>query len=509
MRILLWHGWLLEGSGSNIYAARTTEAYRRAGHDVLLLCQEPGAQAIPWVDLSGTVGPNGVAGLVPTGIRPGKGRATLLRPDIGSLLPVFVLDEYEGFEVKRFVDLSDRELETYLGRNVTALAAAAAWHRPDVVITGHAIPGAAVARRALGPHRYVAKIHGSDLEYAVRLQRRYLELAREGLEGALRVTGSSRDVVARAETLMPSLAGRTTAVPPGVDVGAFRPRPRRQALDEVADRLDRDPDTPRGRPLEFDAEIEGALSARDRRAFERLPREYDQAVPDPHAAERLRALSGTAGPVVGYFGKLIPQKGVHLLVESLALARSAPRALVIGFGLYREWLEGLTKALGRGDADAARWIAQAAGFELPLSDDQVDSSRGLAARVIFTGRLDHRYAAVLAALDVLVVPSVLDEAFGMVAAEGAASGALPLVARHSGLGEVAGALEAAVGRPGMFSFEPGSDAPSRIAAGVDRLLALPADDRAELRGAVSAFARSEWTWDRTARRLLDAAGARA
>ena len=45
-------------------------------------------------------------------------------------------------------------------------------------------PGAAIGRRALGADRYVAKIHGSDLEYAVRIQERYRELAREGLEAA-------------------------------------------------------------------------------------------------------------------------------------------------------------------------------------------------------------------------------------------------------------------------------------------------------------------------------------
>jgi hypothetical protein len=40
MRILLWHGWLLEGSGSNVATARVAERYRAAGHDVLLVCQE-------------------------------------------------------------------------------------------------------------------------------------------------------------------------------------------------------------------------------------------------------------------------------------------------------------------------------------------------------------------------------------------------------------------------------------------------------------------------------------
>jgi glycosyltransferase involved in cell wall biosynthesis len=125
--------------------------------------------------------------------------------------------------------------------------------------------------------------------------------------------------------------------------------------------------------------------------------------------------------------------------------------------------------------------------------------------VLFTGRLDHRYApGAVAAMDVLVVPSILEEAFGMVAAEGAAAGALPLVARHSGLAEVADSLEGDVGRPGLFSFEPGPGAASRLAAGIDRLLSLPGAERDELRLAVSAFVAKAWSWERTVSQLLDA-----
>ena len=135
-------------------------------------------------------------------------------------------------------------------------------------------------------------------------------------------------------------------------------------------------------------------------------------------------------------------------------------------------------------------------------------AHGNVHRVTFTGRLDHRFAPdVLAALDVLVVPSILPEAFGMVAAEAASAGALPLVARHSGLAEVASALEHAVDRPGLFSYEPGPGAPARIAAGIDRVLDLSPDEREELRSGVSRFVASEWTWDRTATGLLAAARA--
>lgn len=502
MRVLLWHGWLLEGSGSNVAAARLCEVLRASGHDVLLLCQEGHPERYPWIDASGTVGPGGVSELRPNpAASPSPGRCVLLRSEIGRLLPVFVLDEYEGFDVRAFVDLADAELDAYLSRNVEALRAAARWHRSEFVLAGHAVPGPVVARRALGPRAYVARIHGSDLEYAVRLQQRYRDLASEGLGEARAVTGPTTEALERCVELVPEAGGLTRVIRPGVSVEAFHPRPRREALLDVAVRLDADPDTARGRPSALDAEVERALAARDADELDRLAATYDQDVPDPDAAARLRELAGWDRPLVGYLGKLIPQKGVELLLVGAHLARSEIDVLVVGFGTHRERLQALAEALASDDRDALWWLG---------AGSAVTTRAHPRRRVVFTGRLDHRYApGAVSAMDVLVVPSVLAEAFGIVAAEGAAAGALPLVARHSGLAEVAGELEGEVGRPGLLSFEPGPDAPRAVAAGIDRLLSLPPDERSEIRSRVSAFVAREWTWERSAALLLEAAGPRA
>ena len=172
----------------------------------------------------------------------------------------------------------------------------------------------------------------------------------------------------------------------------------------------------------------------------------------------------------------------------------------MGFGLHREWVTAFSIGLRNEDAEALAWLERRRAT--PVGKQGLTHHR---PTVIFTGRLDHRYApGVLAATDVLVVPSVLEEAFGMVAVEGAAAGALPLVARHSGLAEIAATLERAVDRPGLFSFEPGPGVVRRIAEGMDRLLGQPGDERAALRGAVAGAAAREWTWSRTAERLLAA-----
>ena len=53
MRVLVFHGYLLRGTGSNIYNASLVPALARLGHDVHLLCQDRHAGELPWVDSFG------------------------------------------------------------------------------------------------------------------------------------------------------------------------------------------------------------------------------------------------------------------------------------------------------------------------------------------------------------------------------------------------------------------------------------------------------------------------
>ncbi len=124
-------------------------------------------------------------------------------------------------------------------------------------------------------------------------------------------------------------------------------------------------------------------------------------------------------------------------------------------------------------------------------------------RVLFTGPLEHRHLVHLLPLaDAAVVPSIFPEAFGMVAAEAAAAGCPPLVARHSGLAEVAAGLEQ--GYPPhlrhLASFEPGDAAD--LGAKLAELLALGGADREALRAAARRAVEARWSWAGVAARLL-------
>ena len=90
----------------------------------------------------------------------------------------------------------------------------------------------------------------------------------------------------------------------------------------------------------------------------------------------------------------------------------------------------------------------------------------------------------------------------MVAAEAAAAGCPPLVARHSGLAEVADGLEAEYPQHlrDLTSFTSGDVDDLRAKLG--RLLDLPAADRAAIREAARRAAVERWSWASVADRLL-------
>jgi glycosyltransferase involved in cell wall biosynthesis len=405
MRILLWHGYLLGGTGSNVYTRAIAREWRRAGHDVVVVSQERHPELY---DLAG---------------------AETVRPDIGGLLPTFVLDRYEGLQPKLLQDTTPKERARFVDANATALRELAP---ADFVFANHVLLGGPVGKASGLP--YAVKAHGSELEYSMRGNDELSTWGRETLADAAVVYVGSKHIREVLEEVVGHV-DRVHEVPPGVDTEEFRPEPRDLALPALLEEARRDPPNPGN-------------------ANERLP--------DERNSERLEAFLADDEPTVLYFGKLLRNKGVHLLLE--ALRQVDARAVIVGFGDYREELEAMA-----GD------------------------------RVLFTGPLEHRHLVHLIPLaDVTAVPSIFPEAFGMVAAEAAAGGSLPLVARHSGLAEIAEALESA-GVPAGFRSGDVADLVEQLEAA----LGLSPSQRAELTGRARRVVEERWSWAHVADRLLE------
>ena len=109
-----------------------------------------------------------------------------------------------------------------------------------------------------------------------------------------------------------------------------------------------------------------------------------------------------------------------------------------------------------------------------------------------------------------VVPSTFPEAFGMVAAEAAACGVLPICASHSGLEEVTRSLAPAVpadARP-MLAFELGPAAVEQLAERIADWLSAPATLRERTSAELAEVARERFSWEGVAVGVLAAAQGR-
>jgi glycosyltransferase involved in cell wall biosynthesis len=469
MRVLIFHGYMLRGTGSNIYNASLAPALARLGHEVHLLCQDRE------VELEGV---------------------EIHNPEIGGLLPVYVKDPYEGFEVKAFPELTDAELDRYVDANVAAVReVAAAAGGIDAALANHLVMGPAILARA-GIAPFAAKIHGSALEYTVKPHPRFVPYAEEGMRAASGVLVGSRHT---AESLwaalpgVPDLKGKTRLGPPGVDISQFSPSGPGRGWRGGG-----------GPPRRA-----GASSAEHR-----------------GGGRRDRTRDRDRSPLIVFVGKLIVSKGVDLLLAAWPLVHSAhpqARLQIAGFGEYEAGLRRLLAALERGDLEDAREVARLGralegGEEQPLKilsaflaeppDGYAEAARAAAGSVELIGRLEHdEVAALLPEAEALVMPSTFPEAFGMVAVEAAACGALPVSAGHSGMLEVsrqlAGDLPAEVAELTSFRVERG--AVEALADRLDSWLSLPEAERdAARRGLVETVGRL-WSWEGVARGVLAAA----
>jgi glycosyltransferase involved in cell wall biosynthesis len=506
LRILIFHGYLLRGTGSNVYTARLAAALARAGHDVHLLCQERRPEDIAAVESAGDWDDGGVLRVRALRAPSTAGSVTVYRPHIGGVLPVYVADRYEGVQARTFAQLRDDEVADYVARNVTAVREVADLVEPDLALANHLVMGPLILARALPESvPYAVKVHGSALEYTVKPEPgRFLPAAREGLARARAILVGSRHTAESLWAAMddPTVRERTRLGPPGVDVEAFRPHPPGD-LAGVAARLAAAP----------------AVAASE-----------DAFALDPHAAARaLERLDPARDRIVTFVGKLIVSKGVDLLLAAwpLVLARVPDAKLaIVGFGGYRSTLEDLVAALAAGD-DAAVDAIVAAGREPEggpraplhhlaafLATDVArdpryrEAARALPERVVFTGRLEHEeLTPLLGVAEAQVVPSTFPEAFGMVAVEAAACGVLPVVADQSGLGEVRTILAGVVSPQARdwLSFRVDDGA---VAALADRLIAwltAPEDVRQATREALVGVARERFSWDGVAQTVVRAA----
>jgi len=461
MKIAMLHGYLLCGTGSNIYVQNVTKELVKLGHKVHLFCQECHPERYPFIKRAIRIDDSYTSEYFHYEREIG---ATLINPAL-ELLPVYVMDKYPDVrKVKLFIELSPKELEDYTKRNLSAFTMFFEQYDYDIVHTNHLVmmPYFTSLLQQKYQIPYIITPHGSSLVYTIQKDSRYAKFAIEGLQNAFCVvTGNSnfRDRILRFfEGKLPGLQDKIRIVSLGVDTNLFAPiffEKRTSVLASLRKQLSQ---SSGGKSRKYESEFFSKIFSMNKDLIDEILRtvpSYLQKKPDESIAYKLKGINLLTDRLLVFSGRLIVGKGIHVFLSSIIpLLSHYPdlKVLIVGAGPMREWSEWFIHAGSIGNLEMLKTLIKWAITNFngmkhlwePLNQFiasqealNFQSYRFNPSRVIFTGFLEHDYLAPLLALaEWACFPSLVPESFGLVLVEAVSCGVIPIASYFSGFKEI-------------------------------------------------------------------------
>ena len=463
IRIVVVHGYFLQGTGSNLFVSNLCRELCLMGHEVLLFSQENHPDKLDFI--TGFFEFSSDNCHISTRFEresayPGK--CLCFRPNLGGILPVYVYDNYKGYQVKIFAELSKSEIEEYIEKNQAALCTILATQKPDLILSNHIVMQPIYVDRAQSTLGYKVPhfntVHGSCLNFAVRKSEIVKEYAEEAIAAVDRLVFVSqfsyKELIDFFEDI-PNINRKAKVIPAGVDIGKFQPlvsdEEKIKRMNLVVDYLQKN-------GVVRQPACDHPLSDMQTN-FKQDGR--DMWLPDASAAKSIQAIDWNHSNLVLYYGKYLWTKGIHILLAALPIVLNRctdTYCLVVGFGEFRTYLECMVTTLHQGQEEKFRDMIggnrtnypgaadDAIYFQLlrqKLDDpifarDYFSAAKGkIGQKVIFTGFMPHEYLReLIPCADITVATSIFPEAFGMVGVEALASGVIPLQTNHSGFSEL-------------------------------------------------------------------------
>lgn len=467
MKIGLFHGYNLGGSGSNEYTRYLAKALLAGGAEVHLICREPEAKSLGFIDVALRYDGDGGSEVLfdtrsiddqstvaddSTDVKP---LCYLHEMPNASVLPVYVTDKQRAGVVKSFTNLTNEELQEYHTISSNALTAVLTTYRLDILHCNHVTYQPQVAEQVCKETNtpYIIYPHGSAIEYTVKTDDRYFNMVRESIQLTDGLIIGNNEVKQRIVNLYPELESeinrKTEIVGVGVDTKLFTScaqSERQGSLDSLISL-----NLGGGKPDALTRELEQRLDAGELDAVTEYRNSYVQKLADEEISAKLKQLDLNS-PVLLFVGALTAGKGLQgLLCAMCSALRKQPdlQLVIVGAGAYREILEGLVHLLSTRNIPLLKTMV-GQGFDLDFSDNTgpwedveyylehhsatlFEAADRLKSNVHFVGRLNHDQLKYLFPIvDLAVFPSVVPEAYPLVLMESLSNGVLPMVSYFSG-----------------------------------------------------------------------------
>ena len=467
------HGYLLRGTGSNLFVNNLVKSFCKEGHNVFLFCQEGKADDLDFVsDHYNFDEDNKSTELISKKRTEFTGKCILYNPNLHGLLPVYVYDDYEELKVKIFTDVEDPDIRNYIAYNLQAVKTVHEEVSFDVLQSNHIIMSPYIARSIWKKYRvpYFITLHGSALNFTVKSDpKRFNPYAEKSLldsEKIFAVSDHNRSELLRYfSDIALKIRSKITVIPAGVDVGTFNvlKSTRSASINRLCSILEEKiKKWPFGKSPEQKQYFLKELSKKTNRVeslCEEYNGQYNHRYPDTDVVKTLRKIDWERDKIIIFVGKYLQTKGIQIIINTLPLViEKFPnlQLFLVGFGSYREELEALSYALQSKKRELFRYLTKQ-NFQffkkdrsLPFTflttleeagqDDsyfETANKYAISENIHFTGFLNHyELGFLLPCSDVLIATSIIPEAFGMVAIEALSCGVFPILSYDAGFKDI-------------------------------------------------------------------------
>lgn len=464
------HGYLLEGSGSNIWTRSILKSLCENGETVHLICQENHPENYDFIAQCHFYYDDSFETKLDRNV-PYKGKCIMHKPQLGDVLPVYVWDKYEEFSsVVPMVELSNFAIEDYIQRNTKVVLKIVNDYGLTALHVNHAVLMSVVANRVnkVTSIPFAIMPHGSAIEYAVKKDKRFLDFATTAFDSAQKIFVVSDEMRDRMSAIFPSLPNlnhKMTRLNLGVDTSIFEPILPELRIKNIEKLFQKLKGIPRGKNDNQSSVLRNKLrSDLDLKELSEIissAADYNTKNPDVFVETKLKNIDWVRDKIILFVGRLMTGKGIQSAIASLPLIldqHQNTRLIIVGHGPLREVMEIFLWALQNDERKLVQKIItwgkslegnpnEDSSFEEILSFyNQLEKNNELNSyfekahknlssdNVIFTGYLGHKELRYLyPCCDVAIFPSLVMEAGPLVFLEALASGCFPLGTYFGGM----------------------------------------------------------------------------